>query len=98
MSHVKLARKGNTRGLRDKGSLSVRYHSTEIVNVRDGSITLRSGGWESVTTKQRMNQAAREFDLGFAVFQADYRWYVMIDGSKHHFRDGMSFRAPADWK
>jgi hypothetical protein len=35
---------------------SIRYHSTDIVTVRrDGTYTLRTGGWNTVTTKARLN-------------------------------------------
>lgn len=39
------------------GSYAIRYHSTDIVTFHaNGDITLCSGGWQSVTTVQRMNE------------------------------------------
>lgn len=62
------------------GLLSVRYHSTEIVRVDpNGRITLNHGGWMTATTKTRMNQASRQYDLGFSVWQKDFVWYIDID-------------------
>lgn len=41
------------------GDVSVRYHRTNIVTLHaDGAYTLRSGGWETVTTKARINRYA----------------------------------------
>jgi hypothetical protein len=72
--------------------LSVIYAGTMIVEKAGDTITLNSGGWETVTTKRKMNQAARQFALGYSVYQKDYRWFVMLpDGRTVPFRDGMTF-------
>ena len=72
--------------------LSVIYAETLIVEKVGDTITLDSGGWETVTTKRKMNQAARQFALGYSVYQKDYRWFVaMPDGQTVPFRDGMTF-------
>ena len=71
---------------------SVIYTSTAIVSWDNDTITLRSGGWETVTTKRKMNQASHQFGLGFGVYQRDYTWFVdMPDGDTVLFTDGMTF-------
>jgi len=78
----------------DNGTGSVVYHKTPIVSWVDGKITLRSGGWESVTTKRKMNQASHQFDLGYSVYQKNKTWFVtMPDGDTVLFTDGMTFNA-----
>lgn len=77
------------------GGVTVTYIHTEIVRY-DGyqgdTITLRSGGWETVTTKRKMNQAAQQFCLGYMVFQRDQKWFVMLpSGETVDFEDGMTF-------
>ena len=73
---------------------SVIYTSTEIVSWKDGQITLRSGGWETITTKRKMNQASTQFALGFDVFQRNYKWFVGLpSGEVVDFHDGMTFSA-----
>jgi len=70
----------------------VRYHNTDIVtidwieNYKDdpnpnmlGMITLNTGGWFTQTTKARMNQVSEVFNLGYRVFQKNYKWYVELD-------------------
>jgi hypothetical protein len=43
---------------RDNGDLAVRLHDTDVVTYHaDDSVTLDSGGWLTVTTKDRMNYA-----------------------------------------
>jgi len=61
------------------GVTSVRYHSTDVVRFDSDKITLDSGGWRTNTTKNRMNQASNQFDLGFRVYQENYHWFVAFD-------------------
>lgn len=76
MSGVKfrneVATKVDVRG----GGGDVTYHDTRVVYRNDEAITLDTGGWWTVTTKRRMNQASRSFGLGFSVFAKRGRWYV----------------------
>ena len=43
--------------IRQRGrAFAVRYHNTDVVIIRpDGQYRLNSGGWKTVTTKNRMN-------------------------------------------
>ena len=71
-----------TRVWRDStGMLVVQYHNTEVVTAYpDGSVFLRTGGWKSNTTRQRMNQAANQYQLGYSVFQKAFAWFVTWKG------------------
>ena len=42
----------------------------------DRSLTLLDGGWQSVTTKSRLNALCSEFKPAFGVFQKNWTWYV----------------------
>jgi len=81
---TQLARIGSTATVveRDEnGVLRVTYHGTPVVTVfPDGKIVLNHGGWMSVTTKVRMNQASSQLSLGFSVFQKDFAWFVEFSG------------------
>jgi hypothetical protein len=59
----------------DNGA-KVYYHRTCIVSFNKTHIMLDTGGWWTVTTKLRMNQASNQFDLGFRVYQKEGVWYV----------------------
>lgn len=59
----------------DEG-LIVTYHSTPIVTVDGDLITLKTGGWDTVTTRRKMNQAARQFGLRYSVYRKDGTTYV----------------------
>jgi hypothetical protein len=71
-----------TRVWRDPaGTLVVQYHNTEVVTASaDGKVVLRTGGWQTATTRTRMNQAANQFQLGYSVFQKDFNWFVTWRG------------------
>lgn len=62
----------------------IRYHQTDVVSFTDTEIILRTGGWNTVTTKTRMNQAARQFNLGYGVSQQKGQWYVSRWNSANH--------------
>ena len=76
----------------DDGRQQVIYEKTPIVVWDDKTITLRSDGWETVTTKRKMNQASNQFKLGFGVRQQNFRWFVDLpNGGLALFEDGMTF-------
>lgn len=78
----------------------VRYHDTDVVSFTATTITLRSGGWRTATTKLRMNQASHQFNLGFEVYQHRHVWWVqfLADRSTVAFYDGMTLqRIPVAW-
>lgn len=76
----------------------VTYVATPIVTFNAESVTLRSGGYQTVTTKQKMNQAANQFGLGYSVYQHKGEWFVSVwsDVGRNAydlpFVDGMSFK------
>ena len=67
----------NTTLRRDGDEFVVRLHYTDIVRYHaDDTVTLNSGGWQTVTTKQRMNLLTN-----LRVYQRDYTWYVVEAGA-----------------
>ena len=82
---VPLKRKGNTRIHKDNRSTDVVLYNTTIVSFDNNTITLDHGGWKTATTKQRMNQASDEYDLGYQVYQDNYNWYVNFKGNAYKF-------------
>ena len=84
--------KGSTTIKTVNGKTSVTYHSTAVVTFDQNLIVLNSGGWFTSSTKNRMNQASNQFDLGFNVFQKDFAWYVGYKGEVMEFRNGMTLK------
>jgi hypothetical protein len=77
------------------GNLVVTYHSTDVVTVKpDGTVELRTGGWRTATTLQRMRQASNQYKLGYSVYQKAYAWFVEWKGQTLPF-DGDRLTLPA---
>jgi hypothetical protein len=91
MAHNKLSNYATTVSTSESGNMIVTYHSTVIVEWSNTQITLRTDGYETVTTKRKMNQASLQFNLGYRVFQDDFTWYVVYKGETKLFKDGMIF-------
>jgi hypothetical protein len=53
----------------DGDAMVVTYHRTQIVRFTEGAITLCMGGYDTVTTRRKMNQAAAQFRLPFSVYR-----------------------------
>lgn len=102
--HEKRKHSNNTWLERKGEAIVMTLHATDIVTVvPSGQITLNSGGWQTPTTKSRINDALHELGVRFAgVSQAKHVWYFCgwhyVDGAcRDHTRvpyhDGMQIRA-----
>jgi len=55
----------------------VRLHGNKIAEIDDNSMTIFDGGWQTTTTKSRLNALCSEFCIdGERVFQKNFQWYV----------------------
>lgn len=70
---------------------NVQYHATTIVQCYEDSgrrvIELNTGGYRTVTTKRKMNQAAWQFALGYTVHQHKHEWFVTTKAGVFPFDD-----------
>ena len=53
----------------------VRLHGNLIARVGDNFVQILDGGWQSVTTKSRLNALLSDVTPDGSVFQKDYVWY-----------------------
>ena len=70
---------GNTAVYFDEtsGVSVVRLHGNKIAEIDDDSMTIFDGGFQSTTTKSRLNALCSEFCVaGEGVFQKDFKWFV----------------------
>ena len=95
-----LSNKGNF----SSSNTSVSYHSSEnLSEVRlhgnliawydhnDQRLALSSAGWQTNTTKSRLNALLHECHYGYTVFQKAYVWYISKPLGKkvYDFFDGL---------
>lgn len=83
---------GNNTWLIQQGedTIVVRYHRTNIASYSPGVATFTSGGWETYTTKDRLNQL---LPSRYSIFQKKHRWYLwdrLADDTSDWY-DGISF-------
>ena len=68
---------GNTQVVTNDGVSLVYLHGNKIAMVDDNSLTIFDGGWQTHTTKSRLNALCDEYCIaGEGVFQKDFLWYV----------------------
>lgn len=67
------------------GQTKVVYYKTAVVTFTDDQIWLDTGGWWTRTTRVRMNQASRQFQLGYRVYEKGSKWYIAFGNKSHDF-------------
>lgn len=81
--------KHKTKVFEEEDYTIIKYHQTEVVKFNNNKIILNSGGYKTLTTKVRMNQASAEYNLGFEVFQKKNKWYINYKGKEIEFKDNI---------
>ena len=68
----------NTTVLTEDNISTVMLHGNHIAtyNHNTKELELFDGGWQSNTTKSRLNALCYEFATGFSVFQKNWNWFV----------------------
>lgn len=67
------------------GSVGITLHKTCVVRIHeDGTYTLSNGGWQTATTKDRINQYSP-----YKVYQRNHTWYVHKGEQVFPFYSGM---------
>ena len=74
--------------------VDVYLHGNHIASVdtATNALTIKDGGWQSNTTKSRLNALLDEFVPSMGIFQKDWVWYVSdrLSGSVVPFISGMT--------
>ena len=83
----------------DENFSEVRLHGNLIAwyDHTKQTLGISSCGWETVTTKSRLNALLHECFYGYTIYQRNYQWYVTDNGhhgmpvGDHVFYDGLLF-------
>jgi hypothetical protein len=68
---------GNTEVQFFDGVSFVFLHGNCIAQVKENSVSLFDGGWQSATTKSRLNAILKAHGIkGECVFQRNFKWFV----------------------
>jgi len=71
----------------------VRLHGNKIAEVGEDFLRIFDGGWQTVTTKSRLNAIIDRFCNAATdgVFQKNYQWFVRDNGQTVDFVNGYTF-------
>ena len=81
----------NTTVITEDNESKVMLHGNHIATYNHTlkELELYDGGWQSNTTKSRLNALCAEFATGFGVFQKNFDWFISdFSGTAKPFFDG----------
>jgi hypothetical protein len=79
----------NTQVINIEGVSFVYLYSNLIAMVGDTWLELFDGGWQSNTTKSRLNAILSEHGTGERVYQKDFQWFVSTSNGEVPFNNGI---------
>ena len=80
----------NTQVLTEDNVSRVFLHGNQIATIGDNFIQLFDGGYQSNTTKSRLNAILAEHGCpGESVFQKNFQWFLNFQGAPIPFFSGM---------
>ena len=85
--------KGNTVVINIGTKSFVYLHGNHIATVGDTFVTIFDGGWQSNTTKSRLNAIINEFCNAYTdgVFQKNWEWFISTADGVQDFVNGFTF-------
>ena len=70
-------------------SVFLHGHNIATVDHSTNAVKVSSCGWQTVTTKSRLNAILSEVKYGCSVFQKQFDWYLSTNNQTVDFWDGM---------
>ena len=82
---------GNTEVKTDADNISsVFLHGNLIAKIGENFIQIFDGGWQTATTKSRLNALLFAHGIDDHVFQKNFEWFVATNGNTVKFTSGMT--------
>ena len=77
----------------ENGESIVRLHGNKIAVIGDDFLQIFDGGWQTTTTKSRLNALIDRFCNGVTdgVFQKNYEWFIKDNNVTRDFESGYIF-------
>ena len=75
------------------GLCHVYLHGNKIAEIGNDSLTILDGGYQSKTTKSRLNALINSLCDGYTcgVYQHQFEWFITDDKLVHQFENGYTF-------
>ena len=87
-------RKANTEVYTNDNNCSLVYlHGNHIATVTYNKVSIFDGGWQTNTTKSRLNAIINSLCDGYTcgVYQFAFEWFITDDKLVHQFENGYTF-------
>ena len=65
-----------TRGNGESPPIALLFHSTDVVTYHNDKVVLQTGGWQTYTTKERINWGFDLGDIPLSLYQEKRIWYL----------------------
>ena len=65
-------------------------------NHRESNLYIRSAGWQSNTTKERLNGLLNYFGYNLGIYQKDWNWYIRTDNGDVAFHEAFNAEVEVD--
>lgn len=72
-----------------EGEVRYRLHNTDIAVTDSEGVQLFTGGWKTITTKDRINKILSSLRLGISVYQKSGKWFLHCPTTHVEFFDGI---------
>lgn len=79
----------NTEVINNEGVSEVFLHNNLIARIGDTFLQLFDGGWQSTTTKSRLNAILQAHGNGEGIFQKNFQWFISTANGNLPFESGM---------
>jgi hypothetical protein len=79
----------NTKVVNVDGVSEVFLHNNLIARVADTWLEIFDGGWQSNTTKSRLNAILQVHGTGERIFQKNWNWFISTSEGIVEFESGM---------
>jgi len=79
----------NTHVTTRDGVTFVFLHGNNIAQIGDTWLRLFDAGWQTVTTKSRLNAILAVHGAGERIFQKNHKWFISTSDGNVEFEDGM---------
>lgn len=91
ISNCKSWKCANTEVVTEQDGISVVYlHGHRIAEIGDDFITLHDAGYQTATTKSRLNAILSAHGAGERIYQRDFVWYISTAEGEKEFVNGMT--------
>ena len=85
MPQLRKISKNNTAVVHNADTTTVILHGTPIVTITPEHIVLNTGGFNTATTRNRMNQVSNQLNLGYKVYIRSGYTFVDFKGKTYSF-------------